>query len=208
MSLLSLFSEFALRLRSSRRTGEQSRSLKIVFHIYHINLPLCSLEASYRAVCALGGRVGRGFGGGRGPVIFQKRVPLVRILPSRCITLCMRPYEGKSSPATRRQFIACQPISPRSKDRRKHQRFVFIMQYKSRGAQLEGKCNTKLYSTSGLMHIARNVFIRKIYGRSGPALAFSCFSFFSCQAVTCEPSNFSPHSMFLAQGWSGYVGFI
>lgn len=36
--------------RSSRRTTEQSRSLKIALHIYHINLPLCSLETSYRAV--------------------------------------------------------------------------------------------------------------------------------------------------------------
>lgn len=144
------------------------------------------------------------------PVIFQKRVPLVRILPSRCITLCMRPYEGKGSPATRRQFIAHQPISPRSKDRGKHQRFVFIMQYKSRGSQMEEKCNIQLYPTSGLMHIVRYVFIREIYGRSHPAVAFSCFSFFSCQAVTCEPLHFSPHSLLLAQGCKldfGLCGF-
>lgn len=49
--------------------------LKIVFHIYHINLSLWPLESSYW------GEVKSSY--------FQKRVPLVIILPRHCITLCV-----------------------------------------------------------------------------------------------------------------------
>lgn len=59
---------------------------------------------------------------------------------------------------------------------------------------MEEKCNIPLYSTSGLMHIVRYVFIRKTYGGSRQAVVLGCFSFFNCQAVTCEPRDFSPHS--------------
>lgn len=59
---------------------------------------------------------------------------------------------------------------------------------------MEEKCNIPLYSTSGLMHIVRYVFIRKTYGRSRQAVVLGCFSFVNCQAVTCEPRDFSPHS--------------
>lgn len=59
---------------------------------------------------------------------------------------------------------------------------------------MEEKCNIPLYSTSGLMHIVRYVFIGKIYGGSRPAVAVGCFSFFNCRALTCQPRDFSPHS--------------
>lgn len=59
---------------------------------------------------------------------------------------------------------------------------------------MEEKCNIPLYSTSGLMHIVRYVFIRKTHGGSRQAVALGFFSIFNCQAMTCKPRDFSPHS--------------